>query len=649
MREEGTLAGFVQRSLTTVALVAAVYHLAMTQWQVQGAIPHEITHVLLAFTIASLIVLLRVLRGPMSLYQQTRGVLAALCLVGAWVSLVYFRVNAVHLETVQPYIDERDFVIGAIAVSVAITVTLLNWGPIISLLVIVGIAYFFFGHLIPGALGHPEYDPMFVMSYMGASLTSGMFGPITTVSADAIFLLVLFGSLFKSTGVLALFLEVGRMVGNVVRGGAAFPAVIGSAFLGTVTGAALANVALTGRITIPAMKRSGFTSEQAGAIEAVASTGGQIAPPILGSAAFIMASFMEVPYVVIMEKAVIPALLYFAGVGIGVFFMVRASRLVLPKETVNPGVIYRHSAVFVVPMAVLVGLLLQQFSPGYSAFWAIVTLVAVASLQPATRPTFREWLDAFSEGAQLAALIAVVLIAVGIMAQAAITTNVAIKLSFTVTDLVGEQVLPILLVSMVVGILLGMELPTPVAYIIMFITVVPMMIDVGVDPFAANFFAFYFAILSTLTPPIALSVLTASRLADGRFFATCGQSMRLSIIGFVLPFGFVLNPSILGTAGQFDQTILVVCAIVFAMVAGNAAMYGYFTKPIGFWQRSILLITSFVALAYVMTSGNDLQPVLGAITVSLAILLSARVIWAMRRGARDGSNVAAIGTDETAR
>ena len=630
MSEGGTSAGFVRRVLTIVGVFAAFYHLAMTQWQFQGAIPHHITHVILAFTIASLVVILKVLRGEELRFPKLCGFLAVLCLIGTWVSLVYFRVNAVHLETAQPYIDEWDFAAGAVAVAVAVTLTTLSWGPIISILVILGIAYFFLGHLIPGNLGHPEYDPMFVMSYMGASLTSGMFGSITTVSADAIFLLVLFGSLFKSTGVLALFIEIGRMVGNVVRGGAAFPAVIGSAFLGTVTGAALANVALTGRITIPAMKRSGFTREQAGAIEAVASTGGQIAPPIMGSAAFIMASFMEVPYITIMKKAVLPAFLYFAGVGIGVFFMVRASGLKLPKETIDHRIIYRHSAVFLLPMGVLIFLLFQQYSPGFSAFWAIVTLVIVASLQRATRPTLREWIDAFSEGAQLAALIAVILISVGIMAQAAITTNLAIKLSFTVTGLVGQEVLPILLVSMVVGILLGMELPTPVAYIIMFITVVPMMIDVGIDPFAANFFAFYFAILSTITPPIALSVLTASRLADGSFFRTCGQSMRLSIIGFVLPFGFVLNPAILGSTGEVGQTITVVCALVFAMVAGNAAMYGYFTGPVRPWEKLLLWSGSFAALAYVMAGESDFQQVFGILAAMAAALLVARVFWAMR-------------------
>lgn len=635
MSEAGTSAGFVERVLAIVAVFAAFYHLAMTQWQFQGAIPHHITHVLLAFTIASLIVILKVLRGEERRFSRLCGILAVLCLIGTWISLVYFRVNAVHLETAQPYINEWDFAAGAVAVAVAVTLTTLSWGPIISILVILGIAYFFLGHLIPGNLGHPEYDPMFVMSYMGASLTSGMFGSITTVSADAIFLLVLFGSLFKSTGVLALFIEIGRMVGNVVRGGAAFPAVIGSAFLGTVTGAALANVALTGRITIPAMKRSGFTREQAGAIEAVASTGGQIAPPIMGSAAFIMASFMEVPYITIMEKAVLPALLYFAGVGIGVFFMVRASGLNLPKETIDHRIIYRHSAVFLLPMGVLIFLLFQQYSPGFSAFWAIVTLVIVASLQRATRPTLREWINAFSEGAQLAALIAVILISVGIMAQAAITTNLAIKLSFTVTGLVGQEVLPILLVSMVVGILLGMELPTPVAYIIMFITVVPMMIDVGIDPFAANFFAFYFAILSTITPPIALSVLTASRLAEGSFFRTCGQSMRLSIIGFVLPFGFVLNPAILGATGQIGHTISVVCALLFAMVAGNAAMYGYFTGPVRSWEKLLLWSGSFSALAYVMAGEGDLQQVFGTLAAIAATLLAARLLWAMRGRGRD--------------
>jgi TRAP transporter 4TM/12TM fusion protein len=580
MLKRASIVWGINVALTGVALVAAAYHIIMVQWRFQDTISHTLTHVFLVLTLSSLAIIPATIEAWEKPANKVRFFLSLFCLAGTWISIAYFWIFSVHLEIVQPYIENEDLLIGILAVAVVLLVTILTWGPIIATLVGVGILYFFLGHMISGPLGHPEYDPQYVVSSMGASLTTGMFGEITRTSADAIFLLILFGALFKNTGILSLFLELGKAVGNGIRGGAAYPAIIGSAFLGTVTGAALANVALTGRMTIPAMKRSGFRPEQAAAIEAVASTGGQLAPPIMGSAAFVMATFLEVPYLDIMQMAIIPAFLYFAGAGIGVFFLVRSSKLNLPYEKVDKNVILTGIPVFLIPMGLLVTLLFMHYSPGFSAFWAIISLLVIAPIQKVTRPTFRQWIQSFADGAKMGAQIAVVLIAVGILAQAAITTNIATKLSFAVTGLVGDELVPILLISMVAGILLGMELPTPVAYVIMFITVVPMMIDVGVNTFAANFFAFYFAILSTLTPPIALSVLTASRLAESSFLATCQHSIKLSLIGYILPFAFVFNPALLGVPEFGISSMLSVAALLLAMIAGAAALYGYFLRPL---------------------------------------------------------------------
>ncbi len=583
--------------MTLIGIGAVIYHLMMVQWQIQGSTFHYITHLFLAIVIASLASIPEGLANWSHWRGKVKFVLSVYCLAAGSYAMTYFRIHAFDLEMAQPFITDMDYWVTAVAVSVIMILCWIHWGGIITA---IGIAYFFWGHLIPGTMGHPEYDNKFIMSYMGASLTLGMFGTVIQVSANIIFLFVVFGSLFRYTGVLPLFLELGKYVGNLVRGGAAFPAVIGSGFVGTVTGAAVANVILTGSATIPTMKKTGFRPEHAAAIEAVASTGGQIMPPIMGSAAFLMSSFLEVPYVEIMKKAVVPALLFYVGAGVGVYFLIRSAGLKPPKMDVDGKMILRSLPVFVIPMAIVIGLLVQYYSPGYAAFYGILAMVFIAMLQKETRPSVAQWIEGLGEAAKIGSQLALILALVGILAQTSLTTNLATKLSQTVIGWVGVELIPILLISAVIAILLGMELPTPVAYVIMFVTVVPLMIDAGVDIYAANFFAFYFAILSTLTPPVALSVLAASRLAGAGFLETCKHSIRLSIVGYLLPFAMAFTPQILGFPDKIGVTgWSAIAVLILSSVAGGAGLYGYFLRPLGALDRCVHIAAALIGLGYV--------------------------------------------------
>ncbi len=598
-----TLSQAAKWLMTVIGIGTVIYHLVMVQWQIQGSTFHYITHLMLAIIIASLASIPEGIEKWAHWRGKVKLVMSVYCLTAGVYTMVYFRIHALDLELAQPFITDMDYWVTAVAVSVVMILCWIHWGGIITCITAIGIAYFFFGHLIPGTMGHPEYENKFIMSYMGASLTLGMFGTVIQVSANIIFLFVVFGSLFRYTGVLPLFLELGKYVGNLVRGGAAFPAVIGSGFVGTVTGAAVANVILTGSATIPTMKKTGFRSEHAAAIEAVASTGGQIMPPIMGSAAFLMASFLEVPYVDIMKMAVIPALLFYVGAGVGVYFLVRSAGLKPPKMDVDGKLILRALPVFVVPMTIVIALLVQYYSPGYAAFYGILAMVIVSFLQKETRPSIKQWIEGLGEAAKVGSQLALILALVGILAQTSLTTNIATKLSQTVIGWVGVELLPILIISAIIAILLGMELPTPVAYVIMFVTVVPLMIDAGVDIYAANFFAFYFAILSTLTPPVALSVLAASRLAGAGFLDSCKHSIRLSIVGYLLPFAMAFTPQILGfpdKVGVVGWTAIGV--LVLSSVAGGAGLYGYFLRPLGAFDRCVHIAAALVGLGYVFNT-----------------------------------------------
>ncbi len=590
----------VDRLLVVIGVAAVIYHLTMVQWQLQGSTDHYITHAFLVMLIAALAALSDGWKAWGHWRGRVKSVLAIICIVTTFVTLGYFRQNAIEIEMSQPYITDAAIWVTGVMVGTVVILSWIHWGWIISSLTLLSIAYFLWGHLIPGPMGHPELSYQEMFSYMGGSLTTGMFGHVVQVSANVIFLFVIFGSLFRYTGVLPLFLEIGKYVGNVFRGGAAFPAVIGSGFMGTVTGAAVANVILTGSATIPMMKKTGFRKEHAAAIEAVASTGGQIVPPIMGSAAFLMAAFLEVPYPVIMLKAVIPAFLYYVGAGVGVFFLVRAAQLNPPKMEVDIRLILTTAPVFVIPMTLVIWMLLQYYSAGLAAFYGIILMVALALIRKEGRPKLSDWIEGFADAAKMASLLAIIILLVGILMQTALTTNIATKLSQTIIGLVGMNLLPILIISAVIAIIVGMELPTPAAYVIMFVTVVPLMIDVGVDIYAANFFAFYFAILSTLTPPVALSVLAASRLAGCGFLEACKHSLRLSIVGYLLPFAMAFTPAILGFPDKVGTTgWMVVSVLILATIAGGAALYGYFLRVLSVVDRCIMGAAALFGLGFV--------------------------------------------------
>lgn len=635
MQKTGLLKA-LQRALTVIGVVAVLYHMVMVVYQVWGSTNHYITHLLLIMVLGGLAALSDSLSEWENWRSKAKFFLGAASVAGAVLSMVYYYVNAIHLESSQPFISDTDMFITGVAVVALFVLCWIHWGGLITSITIIGIAYFFWGHLLPGDMSHPEYEMNFIMSYLGGSLTLGMFGPIIQVSANVIFLFVIFGSLFKYTGVLPLFLELGKTIGNVVRGGAAFPAVIGSGFVGTVTGAAVANVILTGSVTIPMMKRTGFKSEHAAAIEAVASTGGQIMPPIMGSAAFLMATFLEVPYLEVMKKAVVPALLYYFGAGVGVFFLVRAAGLNPPKMAVDNKLILKTLPVFFVPMAVVVWLLFLYYSPGYAAFCGILLLVGIALLQKVTRPNWGQWIEAFSEAAKVGAQLSLILALVGILAQVAMTTNLATKISSSILGLVGTELLPILFISAVTAIILGMGLPTPVAYVIMFVTVVPLMIDAGVEQFAANFFAFYFAILSTLTPPVALSVIAAAKLAGCGFMQAAWHSLRLSVVGYLLPFTMVFTPAILGFPDKIGATgAAAIGVLALATIAGGASLYGYFLRNLGTVDRLIHGAAALVGLVYVFSPRLDALVVFFAL-LAVGITKPALALLAERRSASAG-------------
>jgi TRAP transporter 4TM/12TM fusion protein len=623
--------------LLVVGLAMVAYHMAASQTVLAGYVENQAIH--LAFVLVILF-----LDGA----ARSKTLLGRLCNVAmAVLSLgvsAYVFFNVQHLEEVVGFPEPMDVWVGVVIIVLVIEATRRGWGLVLPVVALVFIAYFLWGHLIDGPLHHKEFKFEFVVSYLSVGL-SGIFGQFLAISADQVFLFVVFGSLLSVIKVNDLFFEIGKAAGRVLEGGPGQTAVVSSSLVGTVTGAAVANVAITGAFTIPFMKKVGYRPEQAGAIEATASTGGQIMPPIMGASAFLMASFLGVPYATVMAAAFIPALLYYWTVMLGVQFLSVRSGIVAPLEAVDRGLVLRRLPLFVIPLGVMIVLLAMHLSPSLAAFWAILIAIALSYVQKDTRPRFGELLRCLADGAVVGAQIGVSLAIVGIMAQTLITTGLGNKIAGLVELLSGGVLVVGLVLTMFVSLVLGCGVPTSAAYSLVAIVVIPSIVKLGVDPVAAHFFAFYFAVISAVTPPVALASLAGAGIAGANYLKTSFEAFKLAIAGFIIPFLVIYNPAVILRPETWHWAIGSAIAIPVGMTALTAAIYNCGLLPFTRTERAMAAAVAMLMCGYAVFRHIDELPIeypalaLGAV---LAVLLL-RGQLARRRAelSRRGPNAAA--------
>lgn len=613
MTQQGKLVRIPDGAIVIVGCAMALYHLATTQYLFQGALEHQVFHLGFALTLVFL-TSLRALKK-----QKLWPLLLILLLAGVAVT-TYIKVFYLHLEQVVGLPETMDLIMGIILIIVVLEATRQAWGPILPLIAIIFTLYFFFGQFISwGGLGHLGFAPSYIISVLGIGF-KGILGHFLAVSANFIFLFIVFGGLMEVIGVPGLILEIGKAAGRVLAGGPAQTAVVGSSMIGTVSGAAVANVAITGAYTIPLMKKVGYHPNMAGAIEATASTGGQLMPPIMGSSAFIMAFTLGIPYVAVMIAGLIPALLYYYSVGLGVQVIALKEKIVSPKEAIDTKLILHRAPVFLVPVALIIVLLLMRFSAMYAAFYAIIAALALSFMRKETRPTLAHVVRGISNGAVGGAKIAVALGCVGIMAQVLITTGVGVKFTGLVEELTAGHLFPALLLTMIISIILGCGIPTSGAYILVSLMVAPALVRMGVVPLSAHFFVFYFAIISALTPPVALAALAGSTISGGNYWKTGINAFILAIAGFILPFCMVYNPVFLLLGGEPLAGVLSVIAVFIALTAIPAVIYNYFLVPISPLARGIYALCAASSLGYVLI-GNYILFALGTL-LFIGLMLS---------------------------
>ncbi len=611
-----SFAAVTRGAVLVLGLAMVAYHMVGSQMVLAGYVENQAIH--LAFVL-TLIFLHSASVAQSILLRVWNLLLAAVGL--AAVAFVYFNVS--HLEEIVGFPGTIEIVIGVTVIALVIEATRRGWGIVLPIVAGVFISYFMWGHLLSGPLSHKPFTFSYVVSYLCIGL-SGVFGDFLSISADQVFLFVVFGALLSVIKINDLFFEMGKAAGRVFSGGPGQTAVISSSLVGTVTGAAVANVAITGAFTIPFMKKVGYRPEEAGAIEATASTGGQIMPPVMGASAFLMASFLGQPYAAVMAAAIIPALLYYWSVILGVQFLSVKRGIEAPVEAVDRGLVLRRLPLFLVPLGIMIGMLAMNYSPNKAAFWAISVAIAMSFLTADTRPTVGEVLKCLADGAVTGAQIGVSLAIVGIMAQTLLTTGLGNKVAGLVELLSGGSLAMALLLTMLVSLVLGCGVPTAAAYSLVAIVVVPTIVKMGVSPMAAHFFAFYFAVISAVTPPVALASLAGAGIAKASYLRTSWEAFKLAISGFIIPFLVIYNSAIILEPTSWHWALGTAIAVPVGMTALTAAIYNCGLAPFRPIERLMAIICAVMMTGYAVFRHIDELPFeypMLAFGVILAIVL----------------------------
>lgn len=495
-----------------------------------------------------------------------------------------------------PLLTPWDLVVGSILVAVVLEAARRE-SRALFVLSVASVAYILFGHHLPGPLAHAPISFrrfIFLAAYTG----EGVFGLGLSVAAGYLFMFLLFSSALLRTRASDVVIDLfNSLVGHKV-GGPAKTSMLASAGLGTMVGSSIANVVTTGSLTIPMMKRTGFPAHVAAAVEVVNSEGSQILPPVMGAAAFLMAEFTGIPYSTIALSAVIPAILYYVSTYVVIHAEAERRGLTgLPRHELPDAreVLRRGWHLLLAPGVLFYLLMVRGVTAAYAGLVSAGAALAGALCRKATRPNWRDVVAIFDDGVRQAARATALIISIGLIQQAVVTTGLGARLTELILSASGRSLVGTLLVALVVDTLLGMGMPTPIAYVLTASFVAPALEAVGVPRLAAHLFLFYFAVKSGSTPPVAVVAAVAASMARADFWKTALTSFWYAVPGFVVAFMFVYSPPLLMQGTPLEIT-LAACSAAVGVVAAAGALTGWFWGWAAWWERAALGVGSVMLI-----------------------------------------------------
>ena len=577
--------GVMAKIVSAIAITFSVFQLYTATFGVLDAQLQRAVH--LGFGLA-LVYLLYPTRKSWSRYK-VHPFDVLLAVFGA-ATPAYIVMEYQHLVLRSGTVSGIDLVVGLLGILLVIEATRRIVGLPMVCVVLAFLIYAFAGPYMPGVLAHRGLTIEQLVGHLYFT-TEGIFGIPLGVSSTFIFLFILFGAYLESTGLGKFFIDLANAIAGWASGGPAKVAVLSSGLMGTVSGSSVANVVGTGSLTIPMMKKLGYHKDFAGAVEAAASTGGQLMPPVMGAAAFLMAEFVGVPYIDIVKAAIVPAFLYFAGIWLGVHFEAKRGNLKgIPRNQLPKiGTILRERGHLALPLIVIVYLLISGYTPMRAALVAIVLSILCSALRKSTRMKPIEIVRGLDRGARNVLSVLVACASAGIIIGVVTKTGVGLKLASGLLDLSGGLLLPTMFFTMITAIILGMGVPTTANYVITSTIAAPALVQMGVPVLCAHMFVFYFGIIADVTPPVALAAFAGSGISGGNPLRTGINASKLAIAAFIIPYMFVLSPVLLMIEGTAFDLLLTILTALIGMVALSSALIGYLADDCSTIERLVLI------------------------------------------------------------
>ena len=565
------LSGFQSKLVTALAIMFSVFQLYTAMFGVLPAQLQRSIHITFAFVLAYLLYPLsnKMPKNKMHWIDITLAVISGF--VGLYVTFNY---HALIMRAGEQ--NKLDIFVAILAILFVLEAARRVVGLPIVIIASTFLLYAKFGAFLPGFFNHRGYSVERISSHMYYT-TEGILGTPIAVSSTFIFLFILFGSFFDKTGIGRFFIDLANALAGKAVGGPAKVAVLSSALTGTISGSSVANTVGTGSFTIPLMKSLGYKPEFAGAVEAAASTGGQLMPPIMGAAAFLMSEFIGMPYSQIAKAAIIPALLYFTGIWIMVDLEARKTGMKGLEASKLPKLakVLGERWFLLTPIVVIVYMLMSGTTPIKAALYGIGSAIIVGNIRKETRMNLKSFLEALESGAKSALGVAIACACAGIIVGTVTLTGLGLKMGNGLVSLAGGQLLPTLVLTMIASLILGMGAPTTANYIITSTIAAPALLKLGVNVLTAHMFVFYFGIIADITPPVALAAFAGSAIAKSDPIKTGINASKLAIAAFLIPYMFVLNPQLLLINTTGPEIVQITITSLIGMFGIGIAMEGY--------------------------------------------------------------------------
>ena len=579
--------------VSAIAVIWSIFQLYAAGTGVLDAITLRGWHLLFVLV---MVFLLYPARKKEKAGRMAPTVLDILFIVLSITALGYLLMNYKTIVLRGGYLVTTDYIFGALGILLVFEASRRVVGNL-AILALIFLLYTFLGSWIPGLFGHSGFSFKRVIDYMFFG-SEGIFGIALGVSATFVFLFILFGAFLKISGFSQFINDLSLTIAGGSPGGPAKVAVLASSLMGMINGSALANVATTGTITIPLMKKNGYKARFAAAVEAVASTGGQFAPPIMGAVGFVMAEYLGVPYTTVLIAAIIPAFLYYLTLIMVVHFEARRLGLKgLSRDNIPKAVdVFKKQGHLSIPLIVLLVLLFTGYTPVYAAVFSILACVVASWFRKETFMGPKKILQALEEGAKGALGVAVACATIGIIIGTVSLTGLGLTFGYTIMTYTNESLLIASLLVMLMSIVLGMGVPGVAAYVIVATVGAPVLENLGVPPLSAHMFVLIYACLSNITPPVALASYVAAGIADTNQHQVSMTAMKLGITGFILPFFFLYEPALLLGEEPFINSLIPTITAAVGTITLAAGLQGWFIKRASWIQRGMLLVIGILMM-----------------------------------------------------